>query len=224
MKRVLIGILLGFTLALSGYSFMAYTADWQDIRAVTYSIRNDVENFCSATKVDPTHLLTAAHCTRIDDILVVRDGDTVVGHAKTVNRTLLSDLALMEILDGVEGPYASVASLEALQDEEVVLAGYPLDAGEILTTGFVQGSTYREFTNGEETIGAKYTIVTSPGTFGNSGGGLFVYRWGYGWQLIGVTSAMAMQPVFTDFGYGYAPYNHVIYTVSQPEIVKFLAQ
>ena len=224
MKRVLIGLVLGLTLALSGFSFMAYTADWQDIRTATYSIGDTVQNFCSATKIDATHLLTAAHCADMDQVVVVRDGDDIVGHAKTVKRTAMSDLALLEIQDGVEGPYASVASLEALQDEEVVLAGYPLDAGEILTTGFVQGVKYREFTNGEETIGSKYTIVTAPGTFGNSGGGLFVYRWGYGWVLVGVTSAMAMQPVFTDFGFGSAPYNHVIYTVSQTEIVKFLAE
>ena len=224
MKQALIGIVLGLTLALSGYSFMAYTADWGLIREVTYSIGDENSDICSATKIDPTHLLTAAHCVNLDETVVVRNGDDVVGHAKTVKRTAMADLALLEILDGVEGAYAPVALLEAIQDEEVVLAGYPLDVGEILTTGFVQGPRYRSFTNGEETIVSKFTLVTSPGTYGNSGGGLFVYRFYTGWQLVGVCSAMAMQPVYTDFGYGSAPYNNTIYTVSQTEIVKFLAQ
>ena len=216
MKKVLSGILVGVTVALLGFNFAAQTMDWAQIREATYGIGDANEAYCTATKINETQLLTAGHCVSVGQILVVWDGKAVVGKAVAVRKNPMSDLALLVIQEGVKGTYIPVASQEALQDEEVVLAGYPLGVGEILTVGHLEGFWYREFTNDVESIYFKFNIQTSPGSFGNSGGGSFVYRWGQGWVLVGVTSGVAMQ---TDF----APYNHIIYSSSQLEIQKFLA-
>jgi len=221
MKKVLIGLVLGCTLALTGMNFGYITADWSLLREASYGIGNAYGAVCGATKISATQLLTASHCVEMDEELVVYNNTDVVGKAVVVAKSPSKDVAILEILEGVEGTYVPVASQEALQDEQIVLVGYPLGVGEVATTGFVQGLYPIPFTNGIDEIYINYTLITAPGTFGNSGGGAFVYRYFLGWQLVGTTSRVVMQPVYTPYGEGASPYNNLIIISSVTEINDF---
>jgi V8-like Glu-specific endopeptidase len=214
MKKVLV-LFLGLSLLfISGSSILSNTKDWGTIRQATYAIGDSSRTFCSATKISEKELLTAAHCMAgsEDGNFVIWNENNIVGQAVVVKTDQSRDLALLSIVSGVEGLYASVASREPLQDTIVVLAGYPLNLGEILTEGALQGSRIDS--------GTVYYVSTAPGTFGNSGGGLWAYRPWYGWELVGVASSMATQ----DWYYGPIPFNSVTFHVSLEEIQKFLKE
>jgi S1-C subfamily serine protease len=212
MKKLLIALVSLSLLFISGSSILSNTKDWGTIRQATYAIGSQSDAFCSATKISETELITAAHCMAgsLDGTFTIWNEGKIVGSVIVIKQDNSKDLALLYIVSGVEGPYASVASQEPLQDTSVVLAGYPLNLGEVLTEGVLQGSKIDS--------GAQYYLTTAPGTFGSSGGGLWVYRSWYGWELVGVASFMAIQ----DWYYGPIPYNSVTFHVSLEEIQKFL--
>ena len=211
MKKLLIFPLILSIYFLFGSVSLHDTEDWGTIRQATFAIGDDSRTFCSATKISDHEMITAAHCmVSIDGKYQVWDNKKIVGIAIEVRKDEGKDLALLFIVSGVEGKYASVASQEPLQDAIVVLAGYPMGIGEILTVGALQGFTI-ESDN-------RYYVTTATGTFGNSGGGLWAYRFWHGWELVGVASAMATQ----DWYYGPIPYNTVTFHSSLPEIQKFL--
>lgn len=223
MNKVLAGLLVGGLL--TGFTILGDLKDWSGIRQVTYGIGDaDFGAYCAATKISPTQLLTAKHCTDADEFTVF-DNDKVVGKAKIEKRSIFADVAVLTIVEGVEGPYATVALRDALQDEVVVAAGYPLGVGEILTEGVKQGLVpcYLEYTNGVEVICKAATVTTAPVTFGNSGGGLWVYRFGHGYQLVGVASSVAIQPAFAEYGRAATAYNNLNFFVVLADIQELLA-
>lgn len=211
MKKLSI-VVLTAAIVLFGFSFTVDTKDWKDIRDVTYGIGTATETFCTATKISETQLLTASHCVIEDQTVTVWDEDKVVGKALTVFKSPGKDLALLLITEGVEGEYASMASLEAPQDAIVVAAGYPLGIAEVLTEGVLQAS---EIIMWSDEYSTSFYITTAQVTFGNSGGGLFVYKPFTGWLLIGVGSGVAIQPPGV-------PYNNINFVVSLKEIKEFL--
>jgi S1-C subfamily serine protease len=207
MKRLL-ALLLVFSTGFLGGSYVLYdTKDWGTIRQATYTIGDPTHTACSATKISEAELLTAAHCLSHEDgIYTVWDQDKIVGIAVEVRRDNAKDLGLLQITSGVEGPYASVASQEPLQDTIVVSAGTPLGITEVLTEGVMQGLV---------PVGdVMYVAATASVSFGNSGGGLWVYRPWHGWELLGVTSMVADQ-------YG-IPYNQLSFYVNLENIKAFL--
>ena len=195
-----------------GFSSFIDSKDWGYVRDVTYGIGHNDSINCSAVKIASDQLLTAAHCvTNTEGIVAfdVFDGKKHVGTAMVVRVSNASDLALLYIVQGVPGKYAFVASPEALRDEIVVAVGYPLGFNiEVATEGVLQGLE-------EAPDGIHYLISSAPVTFGNSGGGIFVYRWGSGWSLIGIASSVANE--------GWGPYNHLSFYVTTKEIKEFLS-
>lgn len=211
MKKLFIVPIIFALGVLSTGFFGLETKNWSDPREYSYGIGTETNTFCSATKVSPTQLLTAAHCISDTQEFAVWKGNSVVGHAILEKRTIQTDLALLTIKDGVEGNYASLAAQEGLQDEIAIAVGYPLGQAEIVTEGVLQGlREYRCFMNtAGDGFCTQAQFTTVPATFGNSGGGLFVYR-NWHWQLIGVGSAV--------MGQGFSVYNNLSIFVSLANI------
>ena len=221
MKQLVASILIGFTLALNGCSLFVKTKDWNAVSDVTYSIGNKDEAFCTATRISQNELLTAAHCVVNQDPaeeIAVRDGGTIVGTAMVQRVNTGSeqpDLAILWVyFQKDNGQIAPLASSNALRGEVVVVGGYPMGIGEVLTEGVSQALV--------TTSEGKMLLHTAQATYGNSGGGVFVYRMGT-WQLVGVTSQFATaQPVFTPYGVGKVGVNYLGLAVAQSEIKVFL--
>src|SRR3990167_4080127 len=126
----------------------------------------------------------------------------LVGKAFAVKDNDVVDLAIVVLKDEIVRNYASVSSTEPLQDEIVVVVGYPLGITEVVTIGRFQG------------LVDKHYLVTAQATFGNSGGGVFVIRDGH-YELLGIASYMAAS------GWGQT-IEHLIFFVTNSNIEVFL--
>ena len=201
--------LLGLVLFLSSCSLLVpagHVSDFKQVRDVSYEILMP-GNSCSAVAISPTYLLTAGHCiSELGQEVTVIDTDKgeryLVGKAIAIKDDDVVDLAIIVLQDATVPNYASVTSQEPLQDEIVVVVGYPLGITEVVTVGRFQG-----FING-------HYLVTAQSTFGNSGGGVFVIRDG-GYQLLGIASYGAA----TAYGQFI---EHLIFFVTNHTIEDFL--
>lgn len=223
MKKLAVSVLIAASVAFSGFSFFIDSKDWQTVADVSYSIGDEAGATCSATRISPTELLTAAHCVdsvQQDKVITIRDGDQKVGTATVAwigDPDNGPDIAFLRAIFTIDnGKYIAVASTNAYRHEVVVVVGYPQGVAEIVTEGVSQALV----TKGN----AEYLLHTGPTTYGNSGGGVFVYRMGK-WQLVGVTSRFAaLQPVFASgLGpIGVVGVNHLIAAVPVSVINQYL--
>ena len=202
-------LLLGFVLFLSSCSVLVpsgHVSDFKQVRDVSYEILM-TNGTCSAVAISSTHLLTAGHCiSELGQEVTVMDVDKgeryLVGKAFAVKDNDVVDLAIVVLKDEIVRNYASVSSTEPLQDEIVVVVGYPLGITEVVTIGRFQGLVDGHY------------LVTAQATFGNSGGGVFVIRDGK-YELLGIGSYGAA----TNYGQFV---EHLIFFVTNDTIEDFL--
>jgi S1-C subfamily serine protease len=148
------------------------------------SYTNLTDSFCTVVVIAPEKALTAKHCVPqglaedAPEIVVRKDG-----HEFKVTSVMHDaqgrDLALIKV-EGLGCPCAIPAEFPALQDEAVMIVGYPYGIGPITTFGHVQIRTGLQDWD-EHT----YLLVTAKAGPGNSGGPLFVIRNGQPY-LIGI--------------------------------------
>ena|SRR5258708_3291814 len=137
---------------------------------------------CSAVIVGPGRLLTAAHCMDVTSY-VVYHGIKVPYTKKYVNEK--QDLAFIEAV-GVECPCSPILFEQPKVDEIVYKYGYALYPSVLMlnrTVGEYQGQI-------EMVEGQKWMFHTAPAAPGDSGGGVFVKRFGV-YYLVGITSTIA---------------------------------
>lgn len=147
---------------------------------------------CSAVKLSPHFLLTAAHCmskvTGSDPndefwapVWFKEPWEGIIAQGEVAKVDVAKDLALIRV--HTVCPCASLAGIQPSRDDEVMAIGYPMpdDTNNVqfLTEGTFQGNYDNEF-----------SFVTSQVIFGNSGGGIF-NKYGH---LIGITSALVGVP------------------------------
>jgi S1-C subfamily serine protease len=179
--------------------------DFQSVRqSVVYLERmvdGELEGFCSGVKITETEVLTAAHCD-LDEPLYVHGYK-----AQIVKKDEEKDLMLLHVPVGSACPCVPNAVLTPKQDGKVYIVGFPLSAGQVVTEG-----TYQS----EDEEG--YILVTAPATYGNSGGGIFMWHDGH-WVLIGILTKGTIIPLG---GFFPAIIGHLNYGSGGTNIFKFL--
>ena len=176
-------------LAFSGTVYVEnYVKDPVPLQYVA-SLGDDNESIkCSAVKISPRRVLTAAHC--IDD-----PKQNVWINRKWVFTPIRidseADLALLEIKGPAADPFKTWAPLAETPDltDDLVSIGFPLAEG--LGHFVVERGEYMGISTAEWTKGLALTTV--PVYPGNSGGGMFVWEQGE-WKLAGVSIAIAIIP------------------------------
>lgn len=129
---------------------------------------------CSGVFIKENIMLTAAHCDASEM--------TVAGkQAVKLKKDDRRDLMLLYV--PLESKTVDVALREARLDEKVVVVGYPLGVGSMLTEGLSQGlKTIPEAGSPEE-----FLLASAPIGPGNSGGPLFI-KDKDGWKVAGIAS------------------------------------
>ncbi len=153
------------------------TNSFASIRQATWELRNEFGT-CSAVAISPSVLLTAAHCDG--------PGMSVNGiQATLLKKDPSVDLMMVYVL-GLNSPYLKVAKDQPGVDEKVLMSGFPLGVGEVVTEGRVQAITSE--------APKHYMLVTSQGVFGNSGGPVVVRR-GMHYEVVGIASVIMVATV-----------------------------
>lgn len=160
----------------------------QEIRLKVGYLSGDGMAYCSAVKITPTLVLTAAHCMGPANAGIVYDfHEPVTGQnfkAAEVKRHEGVDLALLKVAGNMPGPYANLADKIEI-NEKTYAVGFPLGDilgnTQILTEGLYQGVMGSD---------PHLTISTSPIIYGNSGGALFDANG----NLVGITVAGILLP------------------------------
>lgn len=161
-------------------------------------------------------ILTAAHCISSDahGLQVSFFDPTMpenVGKSQAAVIAKLDrdqDLAILLLSIGDLPIGISLAPSTPEWGRPVVSIGHPLGLYFTITTGVVS--------NPSRWLEGRHVVqISSPITFGNSGGPVFN---GYG-ELIGINSFMMAQP---DFNGNYTPTNHLAMAVHLDEIRRFL--
>lgn len=218
MKKLL-GVIVAVVLAvgLAGCSEPA-EKDFARIRGAVKELKQmdpadgKVKVFCSGVMLKQGLLLTAAHCDTGKDVEVFVNGYKAIPVKVDVKR----DLMLMYVPAGA--PCPCVGELSAVErDEKVYAVGFPLDAGQVLTEGRWQHEARDAV--GKELGFTGQALYTAPATFGNSGGGVFVYRGG-DWFLAGIVSRGTIIPLG---GFIPAIIDHLQYGASADSISAFIA-
>lgn len=175
-------------------------------------LTSKVRGHCSGTVIKEHYVLTAAHCT--PEGAKVR----VNGHEAILLKTdKPKDLSLLFV--NISCPCIPIAEKDPYVDQAVYIVGYPLGWNvQYLTEGRVQGLMLVEEVK-------DMLAVSTPSTFGNSGGGMFIlqkgshfYEWNEKWVLTSTVSGGAV----ADF-YGFpAIINHMTAGPSPRSIREFL--
>lgn len=166
----------------------------------------DLQGGGSGVMIAPHMMLTAAHI-----VSGLQPGMTLyVGKDKVPAKVLRSDpekdVALIMVAMGC--PCAVVSEDEAEVDENVTVIGFPMNTIvglQVITRGNASGVNKD---------GLIYTAPTAPG---NSGGGVFVYRWD-GWRLVGLTRGV----VGLNMGFSQTLLTHLALAVSAAQLQEFL--
>lgn len=183
MNKYLIGFLLLIAFLLS-YNHIGED-DYTNIRDSVVKVYDEEgDSIGSGVVVEEGRVLTAWHVVKDRETWVLgRDGDTRYQY-KVIWYNERLDLA--ELYSGIKCPCTPLANKTGERDEKVVTVGYPLNyfvQTQILTEGRDQGiSRFDDLYK---------RAMTSPIIYGNSGGGVFVYRRGR-WQLIGIAVSIAV--------------------------------
>lgn len=155
-------------------SFTVQAGEFTPVRDAVVQILGD-KGSCSAVVISPTRLLTAKHC--LGGLLKGNDTFEVAGSglmARVITTDAKSDLAILELKAGRLKPLPACTRSPEI-DDQVILVGYPLGVGKVLTEGRIQALEGGTF------------LTTTSGTHGNSGGGLFQKQDGK-WCLVGIAS------------------------------------
>lgn len=208
MKSLLIGLL---TLVLSACSYLPIKLSDQAtigfLRQATHELTSQ-DGSCTVVMVMPETALTAAHC--IGNELKVNGYNAVV---LKINHT--ADLALLGVA-GQMCPCVPIAETNPKQDEYVAVIGYPLDLGQVVTEGRVQGLLPDTI----EHVRAKYLmLITAPVIFGNSGGPVFALNDKYEFRVVGIVSAVAV----AEMGFIGIPIPHLAFAVNTDTVRTFVS-
>jgi len=150
------------------------------LRMKTYKDQNGhrMRGGCSGTYVDPTHILTAAHCFELPiEYVWARGPNESVGYPVHVIRlSAAKDLALLEV--PYSHPYVRLAKLPK-RGYSIFNIGSPLDFEFVVSEGIVGAINYHAhgFTS-------HYLITTAMINPGSSGGGAFNTKG----ELVGVNT------------------------------------
>ncbi len=136
---------------------------------------------CSGTYIDPTHIISAAHCFDEDTEFIWARGlyDKVGYPVKVVRYSKAKDLALLEA--PYAHPYATLGRMPE-RGESILNVGSPLMFEFVVSEGILAMPGYRmkQFT-------ATYLVTTAMINPGSSGGGAFNSQG----QLVGVNTMSA---------------------------------
>lgn len=190
-RAVILAMVIGFLAGASIAGAMAagsyIPAPLAEARAVSHRILNDDSPGanCSVVAVSPGLGITAAHCGSLaagGKIVTDAGGEYAITQVEPHGA---KDIALVTA-PGLPCPCVKQADFAAVQDEAVVVVGYPFNLGQIVTYGAVQLRAIVEATDSAE----RFLIITAPVAPGNSGGGVFVVR-NDTLYLVGIVSRMA---------------------------------
>lgn len=151
-----------------------------------YILRSKQGSLCSSVLFAPGRLFTANHCLGVTDFVEYK--------TKHIPYTVLwkdekQDIAIIQAI-GVECPCAKLKFDALVLDEPLYKYGY----GLYPTIGVMNvtiGNYMGLFLKDEATV----LITTSPIAPGDSGGGIFVKRWGT-YYLVAIVSAVAVTAPF----------------------------
>lgn len=134
--------------------------------------------YCSAVKLSPHFLVTAAHCVENKTAIQWRDNyDGVVAHGEVAKVDADYDIALVRV--HTVCPCAPLSRRAPVTDDPVMHIGFPMSVDinnlQVLTEGTYQGRANDH-----------YDLTTAEIIYGNSGGGAFNERG----ELIGLTVAV----------------------------------
>jgi hypothetical protein len=176
LRSFLVSFVVSASLIFAGSHYLP-ESNYSQVRDATHQLTSEFGS-CSAVAIAPNTLLTAAHC----DSPELKVGGLL---AVVVKKNEEKDLMLVYVA-GLNSPYLSVAKAMPNVDEKVVMAGFPLGVGEVVTEGRLQSLTDR--------APAFLALVTAQGVFGNSGGPVVVRR-GMSYEVVGIVSRIIVAPV-----------------------------
>lgn len=210
MKTLLVAVLMGISSILSGcssaFDYPRYsTAQRQESmfpRNLVIFLKIGDSGNCSGVIVGKDTVLTAGHCVVGEQITV---GDVP---AKVLKVDKEKDLALLTV-PGISCPCAPIEVKNLQIDSPIVTIGFPLGGPQIATEGRVQTTWVDEM--------PIYEVITSPVSYGNSGGGVFQKQDGE-WVLVGILSAVAT----VDAGFFRIPVSHLALAVRGDVIGEFI--
>ena len=201
---IVVSVVASFALLFAATHFFPI-ANYSQVRDSTVLVSNAI-GMCSGVVVSKVHVLTAAHC----DVGVLKvDGRP----AYKVKKNEKADLMLL--VTTTDKPALPVAKTRPNVDEKVVMSGYPLDIGAVVTEGRMQ-ELFERTPNSEH-----YMLVSAPGVFGNSGGPVVV-RNGLHYEVVGIVSAVAVTAL--NMGMFAMPnlVPHLMFVVDTDTINKFI--
>lgn len=199
-----IGFLFGFT-SLAPSSSPGSKEGYQDARDVVKFIRGKDNNyFGSGVVIAPNKVLTAKHVALMSEkLVIVHNGKEYPGHVSKSSE--ITDVAIIHV-NGMPCPCVEIYPFIPPQDTDIIAIGFPLNLKiQVLTKGQVQG-VYGEDQN--------LMIISSPATYGNSGGGTFILDPNNTWKLAGILVGSGTSPQ--------GPVNHITFVVHGKTLAKFL--
>jgi hypothetical protein len=164
---------------------------------------------CSAVVVGPGVVLTAKHCLLAGeaDTIVTRDGEFAITGGKISQATD----GVVLYAPGVQCPCAVEDHGQPVIGDEVRLVGFPLSTFNDERGGFVFAVGTPDFLdpvafvreNVPDEFWYTYVFYSPVGTYGDSGGGLFMLR-GDKWVLIGIHTVKIDDPYMWPYEIGLA--------------------
>lgn len=205
--KTLLSVLVSVVLSVSAMLGLLHSTpkanEFTALRQATWQTEMKVEGVtlgsCSAVLIQPHILLSAAHCN-VGEAYIGKEKLVVLKEDKSVDLLLLYSRS---IVDGA----IPIAGVDAPLDTHVVVVGYPLGEGQVVTEGVVQKVTMDE-------IPTSVFLMTAPTIFGNSGGPVFAKVHGR-YMVVGITDAVSVV-------YGMVPIPHLAFAVRAAVINEFL--